>query len=213
MSRWQDSGFYEGAQRIGTFLMANLVTAFLLMTVIGAPFGLLGLFALMNACVQEGQPGFFRVYPGAIRRHWRTALALGIIDLISAAVIFFNFSVIPAMGPGFLTILSLTMTFCFCAVLLMTNLYAWSVVSLLNLPFRGTLKLSLYLTLSRPFRSLLLTLATLIPLVASLFLPIAFALFLTISVSAYIAARGVWWVLRAQFPREELAELMADAMD
>ena len=213
MVHFQNSGFYEGAQRIGTFLLANLVTAFLLMTIIGAPFGLLGLFALMNAWVQETQPGFFSVYLGAIRRHWRTALPLGIIDLIFGGVIVFNFSVFPAMGPGFFTILSLTMTFCVCVVLLMTNLYAWSIVSLLNLPFRGTLKLSLYLTLSRPFRSLLVALATLIPLVASLFLPIAFALFLTVSLSGYIGVRGVWWVLRAQFSREELAELMRDPVD
>ena len=110
----------------------------------------------------------------------------------------------------FFAILSLTMTLSIGAVLLMANLYAWSVVSLLDLPLRGTVKLSLLLTLGRPLHSLLITAATLLPLLASLTLPIAFLLIVTLSLSAYIAARGVWWVLRRHFSREQLAELMPD---
>ncbi len=214
MGSWQDSGFYAGVEVIGIFLIANLVTAFLLLTLIGAPLGLLGLFAVMNEWAQGRQPEFFRVYFGAIRRHWRSALALGFIDLAGFGLIFFNLSVFPAMpSQNFLAILSLTMTFSIGAVLLMANFYAWSIVSLLDLPLRGVIKLSLLLTLSHPLRSLFITLAALIPLLASLALPIAFLLILSLSVSAYIAARGVWRVLRVHFAREELAELMTDVIE
>ena len=211
MAQWQNSGFYANAERIGTFLLANLITAFLLMTVIGAPFGLLGLFAVMNEWVQGRQPELFRVYLGAIKRHWRVAIALGLIDLAAFGLIAFNLSLFPIMQmQDFFAVLSLTMTLSIGAVLLMANLYAWSVVSLLDLPLRGTIKLSLLLTLGRPLHSLLIAAAALLPLLFSLTLPIAFLFILSLSVSAYIVARGVWWVLRLHFSRDQLQELMPD---
>ncbi len=214
MAQWQDSSFYAGAERIGVFLLANLITVFLLMTVVGAPFGLLGLFAVMNEWVQGRQPELFRVYLGAIKRHWRVAIALGLIDVAAFALIAFNLSLFPIMQmQNFLAVLSLTMTLSIGALLLMANLYAWSVVSLLDLPLRGTIKLSLLLTLGRPLHSLLIAAAFLLPLLFSLTLPIAFLLIVTLSVSAYIAARGVWWALRRQFSRQQLAELMPDTQN
>ena len=214
MGQLHGSALYDGAQRIGSFLLTNLITACLLMTVVGAPFGLLGLFAVMNEWVQGRQPEIFRVYSGAIRRHWRTAAALGIIDVLLGGIFALNFSIFPAMGlESFPTIMSLVLTACCAALLLIANLYAWTVMSLFSLPLRGTIKLSLLLALSRPFRSLLITLATLLPLIASLVLPIAFLLIVSLSVAGYVAARGVWWVLQLHFTREELAELMADADD
>ncbi len=207
-----DSGFYANAERIGTFLLTNLISAFLLMTGFGAPLGLLGMFAVMNEWAQGRQPEFFRVYLGALRRRWRAALLLGFIDLLVGGLIAFNISIYPAMTlHNFLTILSLTMTLCVTVVLVMANLYAWSLLSLLRLSLRATIRLSLFLVLSQPWRSLAFTIAALLPLLASLFLPIAFALILTLSISGYIAARGVLWALHAQFSREELDALLAEA--
>ncbi len=214
MGNWQESGFYAGAERIGAFLSANLVTVFLFMTVIGAPFGLLGLFAVMNQWAQGRQPEFFRVYFGAIRRHWRSALALGLINLAGIGLILLNLSIFPIMQLRSLaTILSLTLTLCLGAVFLMANFYAWSILSLLDLPLRGTIKLSLLLTLSHPLRSLFITVAALLPLLASLALPVAFLLLVSLSVSAYIGARGVCGALRVHSSREELDELLADPLD
>lgn len=209
-----DSGFYAGAERIGTFLLTNLISAFLLMTVVGAPLGLLGMFAVMTEWAQGRQPEFFRVYLGALRSRWRAALLLGLVDLLGSLLIATNLSIYPAMAQrDFLTILSLTMTLSVALILLMANLYAWPLLSLLRLPLRATIRLSLLLVLSQPWRSLAFTAGALLPLLASLFLPIAFALILTLSLSAYIAARGVLWSLAAQFPRDELADLLAEARD
>ncbi len=209
-----DSGFYAGAERIGTFLLTNLISAFLLMTVVGAPLGLLGLFAVMNEWAQGRQPEFFRVYLGALRSRWRAALLLGLIDLLGCLLIATNLSIFPAMTPSdYLTILSLTMTLCAALLLLIANLYAWSLLSLLGLPLRATIRLSLTLVFGQPWRSLAFTAGALLPLLASLFLPIAFALILTLSLSASIAARGVLWSLAAQFPRDELDALLAEARD
>lgn len=209
-----DSGFYAGAERIGTFLLTNLVSAFLLMTVVGAPLGLLGLFAVMNEWAQGRQPEFFRVYLGALRSRWRTALLLGLVDLLGILLIATNLSIYPSMAArDYLTILSLTMTVSVALILLIANLYAWSLLSLVRLPLRATIRLSLLLVLSQPWRSLAFTAGALLPLLASLFLPSAFALILTLSLSAYIAARGVLWSLAAQFPRDELDALLAEARD
>ncbi|MCY3574435.1 MAG: hypothetical protein OXG92_10425 [Chloroflexi bacterium] len=206
-----DSGFYAGAERIGAFLLSNLISAFLLMTVVGLPLGLLGLFAMMNEWAQGRQPEFFRVYLGALRNRWRAALLLSLVDLLAGLLIAVNLSIIPNMGQDYLTILSLTMTICAAVVLLMANLYAWPLLTLLRLPLRTTIRLSLLLVFSQPWRSLAFTIAALLPLLASLFLPIAFALLLTLSLSAYITARGVLWSLSAQFPRDELNGLLAEA--
>ena len=209
-----DSGFYAGAERIGSFLLTNLISAFLLMTVVGAPLGLLGLFAVMNEWAQGRQPEFFRVYLGALRSRWRAALLLGFADLLGGLLIATNLSIYPAMAPhDYLTILSLTMTLCAALILLIANLYAWSLLSLLQLPLRATIRLSLLLVFGQPWRSLAFTAGALLPLLASLFLPIAFALILTLSLSATIAARGVLWSLAAQFPRDELDALLAEARD
>ena len=209
-----DSGFFAGAERIGTFLLTNLVSAFLLMTVVGAPLGLLGMFAVMNEWTQGRQPEFFRVYLGALQSRWRAALLLGLVDLLGVLLIATNLSIYPAMAlHDYLTILSLTMTFSVALILLMANLYAWSLLSLLRLPLRATIRLSLLLVLSQPWRSLAFTVGALLPLLASLFLPIAFALILTLSLSGYITARGVLWSLAAQFPRDELDALLAEATD
>ncbi len=207
-----DSGFYAGAERIGSFLLTNLISAFLLMTVVGLPLGLLGLFAMMNEWAQGRQPEFFRVYLGALRSRWRAALLLGLVDLLLVLLIVTNFRIFPAMAlHDFLTVLSLTMTICAAAILLIANLYAWPLLSLLRLPLRATIRLSLLLALSQPWRSLAFTVGALLPLCASLFLPIAFALLLALSLAAYITARGVQWSLAAQFPRDELAALFAEA--
>ena len=201
------SGFYATAERIGTFLLTNLISAFLLMTGFGAPLGLLGLFAVMNEWAQGRQPEFFRVYLGAVRQRWRAALGLGLLDLLAGGLIAFNISIFPAMAQDFLTVLSLTMTMSAALVLLMANLHAWSLLTLLRLPLRATIRLSLLLVFCQPWRSVIMTIAALLPLLASLFLPIAFALILTLSLSSYIAARGVLWALHAQYPREELETL------
>lgn len=209
-----DSGFFAGAERIGTFLLTNLVSAFLLMTVVGAPLGLLGMFAVMNEWAQGRQPEFFRVYLGALQSRWRAALLLGLVDLLGVLLIATNLSIYPAMAlHDYLTILSLTMTLSAALILLMANLYAWSLLSLLRLPLRATIRLSLLLVLSQPWRSFAFTVGALLPLLASLFLPIAFALILTLSLSGYITARGVLWSLAAQFPRDELDALLAEATD
>ncbi len=205
----QNSAFTASLERVGAFLAANLITAGLCMTGIGAPFALVGLFALMNDWVQEKQPEFFRVYFGAIRRHWRVALALGVMDAAGFGLVLFNFSVFMQMSLNdFPAVLSLTMTCCVALILLMANVYAWCIVSLLDLPLRGTIRFSLALALGKPLHSLLITASALLPLLISLTLPAAFFLMVSLALSAYVGARGVWWVLRRQFSREELAELM-----
>ena len=209
-SQWRDSGFYANAERIGAFLLANLITACLLLTVIGAPLGLLGLFALMNAWVAGREPEFFRVYVGSIRSHWRAALGLGGLNLAGGGLVAINLTLFPHMAArDFMSILSLVFSLSFAVVMLMANLYAWTIISRLGMPLRQSVKLSLLLALSHPLRSMLIAGAALVPILTGLVLPIAFLLFLSLGASAYIAARGSWWVLRLHFSREELASLLA----
>lgn len=205
----RDSKFYASAERIGTFLLANFITAFLLMTIIGAPLGLLALFAVMNAWAQGRQPEFFSAYLGSIRQHWRAAFGLCVLNVTGAGLVAVNLTLIPQMGqPHFLSILSLMLTLCFAVVMLMTNVYAWSFISQLRLPLRRIVRLSLILALSYPLKSLLITAAALIPLAGGLLFPVAFMLFLSLGATAYIASRGAWWMLTQHISSAELESLL-----
>ena len=209
MTGWQDSAFYSGMERVGAFLFANLITAFLCMTVIGAPFGLLGMFAYMGAWARGQQPEFFSVYIGAIRARWKTALGLFLLDAACFGIVAFNIGVFPAMGmQEFLTILSLVMTLSFGAILVAASIVAWALLGMTDLPLRGTIKLSLSLSLGKPLHSLAVVVCALLPLALSLLLPVAFLLIVSLSVSAAIAARGVLWLLHVHFTREQLGEIM-----
>ena len=209
MNTWQDSAFYSGLERIGVFLFANLVSVCLLLTIIGAPFALLGLFAVMGAWARGQQPEFFAVYIGAIRARWRTALLLFLVDVAGFGIIALNLSLFPAMRmQEFLTILSLVMTLSFGAIFFAASLFAWALLGMLDLSLRGTVKLSLLLTLGKPLHSLAVIVCALVPLALSLLLPIAFLLIVSLSVSAFIAARGVWWLLRLHLTRDQLSELL-----
>lgn len=209
MSSWLDSNFYSSLERVGVFLFANLISVCLLLTVIGAPFALLGLFAVMGSWARGQQPEFFAVYIGAIRARWRTALGLFLLNVVGFGIVAFNLSIFPAMRmQEFLTILSLVMTLSFGAILFAASLFAWALLGMLDLSLRGTIKLSLLLTFAKPLHSLAVVVCALVPLALSLLLPIAFLLIVSLSVSTFIAARGVWWLLRLRFTREQLVELL-----
>lgn len=175
------------------------------MTIIGIPFATLGIFAMMNASVQGRQPGFFSVFIGAIRKHWREAVIIGLIDLAIGSLLFVNFSIFQFMGmDNVIAVLSRTMTVCVSMILIMTNIYIWSLVSLTQLSIRNLIKFSLTLVLTYPVRSSGIMLIVLAPIIVSLFLPIAFFLFVTVSTSAYFGARGTWWILNKYFSEDML---------
>ena len=212
MSQLHESGFYAGAQRVAALLLANLITVFLLLTIVGAPFGLLGLFAVANEWINRRELDFFQIYLGSIRQRWRAALGLGALTLAGAGLVAVNLTLLPAMGSAdLLSALSLMFTLGFAIVLLMTNIYAWSILTQLNLSLRATLRLSLLLALSYPLKSLAITVVALVPLLGSLFLPAAFYLFVSLCAAALIAARGVSWVLNQRFSSEELEQLKTPA--
>lgn len=211
MSRQQNTdSFFSGADKVGTFLFANLIWVALSLTLIGIPFATVGIFAMMNEWVQERQPEFFKIFWGAIREHWRKALVVGLLDLAIGGLIFINFSIFQLMEfNNVMAMLSRTMTVCVAGVLIAVNIYVWSCIPLLDLTIRNHLKLSLILVLTYPLSSLAVTIAVLLPIIVSFFLPIAFFLFVTISTTAYLSARGTWWMLNRHFSDEDLQQLIA----
>lgn len=206
----QNSRFLAGADIVSTFLITNLSTALLLMSVIGAPFALLGLCAIMSSWARGQQPEFFAVYGGAIRKHWRKALALGILNLALGGLILLNAAIFQMMSlDNFPAVLSLVMTLSVACFAGTANLFAWNALYLLKLSLPEVIKLSCLLVLSYPLRSLLVAAGALLPLFASLFLPIAFFLFVSLSLSAYLAAKGCWWILQRHFSPEALRALLS----
>jgi len=204
--------FFSIADRVGTFLFANFIWVVLSMTIIGIPVATIGIFAMMNRIIQGQQPEFFRVFLGAIRDHWRKVLIIAALDIAVGGLVFINYNIFLIMGlDNFIAILSMTMTICVTVILIMVNIYVWSYMSLLDLSARNLIKLSLIFGLSYPFTSLGITTMFLLPFVITIFLPIAFLIFITVSASAYIGARGAWYVLNKHFDEGDLDQLMYDS--
>jgi uncharacterized membrane protein YesL len=208
-SRSDNSGFFAGADKVGTFLFTNLAWAVLSITVIGIPFATLGLFAMMNEWIQGRQPELFKVFWGSIRNHWQKAILISLMDIVISGILYFNFTVFQFMGlDNIVAILSLTMTVSIGVVFVGINVYIWSLMPLLTIPTKNLIKLSLIFVLTYPVKSLLISLSIVVPTILSIFLPIAFFMFVTVATSAYIAVRGTWWILQQHFSIEELEALI-----
>jgi len=205
------SGFFAGADKVGTFLLTNFIWAAFSMTIIGIPFATLGLFAMMGQWVRGRQPELIRVFGGAIRSHWLKILIVTALDLIIGGLLYFNFSVFQFMNlTNMLSMLSLMMTISVGLTFIGVNIYIWSLIPLLSLSTKNTIKLGMILVFTYPFKSAFIVIMLMIPVIISLFLPQAFLLFVTVSTSAYIAVRGTWWILQLHFDEDEIEALMSD---
>lgn len=203
--------FFSTADKVGTFLFANFICLVVSLTIIGIPFATAGLFATMARWVQGQQPDFFKIFGGVISQQWRKILVIGLLDVAVGGLLFINYSIFQMMQiDNLMAVLSGIMTLCVTVILVMVNIYVWSYLSQLDLSIRNLLKLSFILGLTYPFTSIAITIAVLIPIVISLFLPIAFFFFVTFSSSAFIGAKGAWFVLNRHYSQDEINQLMGN---
>jgi uncharacterized membrane protein YesL len=202
-----NEGWLEQFERWATFVLANLFWVFLSLLIVPIPFATAGLFQVMSMQVRGKQPEFFKDFFGGIRRHWRNALLVGLLDLALGAVIAVNtlvFIINDSMDP--IMIVSRSVTLGMALVLLLVNLYLWSLLVVAELPLRRIIGMSYRLVVAHPLASIGILLAAALPILVSLVLPAAVFLFVPISVSAYIINWGTWRIIRRYVPEDELRE-------
>jgi uncharacterized membrane protein YesL len=131
-------------------------------------------------------------------------------SIIVVLDIVLNLMIFPHMDMSNpLAFLARSVTYFVCFVLLLVNLYVWSLLVVLDLPLKQLLETSVKLVFAYPVRSLGILVATAIPILISLLLPQGVFLFATLSACTLIATMGTWRVIRRHLPEGELAVLEA----
>ncbi len=200
-------GLFERFERPSTFFLANLAWLVLAIPLVTIPLGTVGLFQVMSLWVRGKQPEFFTDFFSAIRRLWWKASLVGLIDLAVAALVYANMLILNQMellNP--LALLSRSVTLFVALLLLLVNLYVWSLLVISELSLRRIIELSFKLAFAHPLRSIGILIGALLPPVFALALPVFVWLLGLISLSVLIVNWGTWQVIRRYIPEAELAE-------
>ena len=200
-------GLFERFERPSTFLLANLAWLLLALPLVTIPLGTVGMFQVMSLWVRGKQPEFFADFFGAIRRYWWKAMLIGLVDAGLTALVVANLLILNQMdflNP--LALLSRSVTLFVGLLLLIVNLYIWSLLVVSELPLRRIVETSFKLAFAHPLQSIGILIIVLLPPAISLLLPVFVWLLGLISLSVYIANWGTWRVIRRYIPEEELAE-------
>ncbi len=197
----------EQAEKWGAFILANILWAILSIPLITMPAATAGLFNYMSARVRGLQPDFFRVFFEGIRLHWRKATVIGLIDVLVGGLIVLNTSIFPYMDVQSdpIAFLSRSVTIFAALALLLINLYAWSLMVLLqSLTIRQILVNAAVLVVTHPLWSIVVLIASALPVVISLFLPRGIFVIVTASACALITCMGTWRVIRQHLTPTQL---------
>jgi uncharacterized membrane protein YesL len=186
-----------------------LLWVLLSLPLITLPLATAGLFATL-APWGRGKPSeVFRDFFGGIRQHWRSALLIGLIDVLLGGLVAVNFSIFRLMNMAqAVALVSQSITFFAGLVLLLVNLYVWPLLVTFDLPLRDLLETCVKLVFAHPFASIGMLLGTLaILLVSIVLLPAAFSLLATFSACAWFISWGAWRVVRGHIAEDERARL------
>lgn len=200
----------EHAEKWATFVLANILWAILSIPLVTLPAATAGLFAFMSERARGRQPDFFRTFFGAMRRFWLKAGILTIIDLLVGGLVVLNAVIFPQMNIAAdpVAFLAHSVTLFVAFALLSINLYAWSLMVLLeDLSFRQIIESSVSLVFAHRLWSLGLLVASALPILISLLLPQGIFVLATASATALIVSMGTWRVIRQHLPPELLQAL------
>lgn len=195
----------EQFDRWGTFLLANVLWAICSLPLVTLPAATAGLFAVMSARARGSSANFLPIFFGAARRLWWKATLLMLIDAAFGGWVALNLSILPAMGasnPAALFSMSVTL---FAGIMLvLANLYAWSLLVLVDLPFKGLVSAAIQLVFSYPLWSLGVLIAAALPVGIGLILPQGVFVFAVASICAWIITAGTWRVIRKHVSEDAL---------
>lgn len=216
MRRTETQGRYdslmEQLERWGTFVLSNLAWVLFAIPIITIPLGTVGIFQVMSMWVRGKQPEFFKDFFLAIRHLWLRAMIVGFLDAITGGLILANIQILSMMEfTSLLAIASRTVTLFGVLLLLMVNLYVWSLLVVAELSLRRILEMSFKLVFTHPFETILILIGGLLPVLLNIFLmlPVLITMFVTISLSVLIINKGTWRVIRRYIPEGELQEYEA----
>ncbi|GEM_PF-1289419 len=208
--RSEQNELIEHLEKWSTFVLANIVWAILSIPVITLPAATAGLFGYLSKRARGQQPDFFATFFGSVQRHWRKATVIALLNVLVGGLVIANFFILPMMdfNTDPLAFLARSVTLFMALTLLLLNLYAWSLMVLLEkMSVVQLIRASASLVFAHPLWSLLVLLGASVPVVISLFLPQGMFVIATISVCVLIICKGTWRVIRAHLSPEQLSLL------
>lgn len=185
----------DGLDHWSTPVMANLLWALGSALVVTMPLALVGLLGVMFRWSTDRNPQAFSVFFGTIRRTWHKAYLLVGLDLALGVLVLLNLRIFEIMGgSAILLFISRGVTFAVAILLVLINIYLWTLIAIWDAPFQRLLKLSIQLVFAEPLWTIVIGIGCVVVLIFSTFLPIALFVTVTGAVVAFIACRGLWFV-------------------
>jgi uncharacterized membrane protein YesL len=194
--------------RIMTVILANVLWFVFAVPVITLPAATAGLFATLAPLVRNRDTELFATFFGAMRRLWLKSAIIFAADVALGVVIAINFQILNVMDPPSLIFWLFRSIYVFLVLAaLMTNLYLWPLLVMLDLPLRPLVTVAAKLALTHPLWSLLTLGLALSPLVLAVFVPLALSVVIVFSITGLIVNWSAWRVIREHVTPEELARI------
>ncbi len=198
----------EDAEKWAGFILANLLWVLFALPVITIPAATAGAFAVLSEQNRGKQPQPFVRFFAAMRRLWRRATLIALVDLAVGAFITANLVIVGLMNPfDIMAILARSVSLFVGLALLLVNLYVWSLMVISDMPLRPLIEMSARLMFAHPLWSLGVLAEAVVPVAISFVLPRAFFLIVTISTCIFLINRGTWPIIRKHIPEADLTYL------
>lgn len=194
--------------RVSGFALANLLWVLLSLPIVTLPAATAGLFAATSPWARGKTGELFRDFFDGMRQCWFKSTVVVVLDLAVGGLVAINLTIFRMMNLSQpLTVMSQSAMLCVALLIVMVNLYIWPLMVLFNMPLNQLFLASLQMVFAYPWRSLLLLLAGLVPLLLGLVLPAAVMIIVSVSASALLINWGAWRVIRLFIAAEDLAKL------
>ncbi len=191
-----------------TPVFGNLLWVILSIPVVTMPLALVGLLAVMFRWFDGQYPNVFAVFFGTIRRTWLKCYAVAAIDIVIGGFVFLNLLIFQLMDmTDVLAFLSRSMTLFVAILLVLVNIYVWTLLAVWDAPLKRILRISVQLVFAQPLWSVIIAVAVISPLIFSTTMPAIVFMVATGAVMAYIACRGTWFVVTKYIPPHQFAWL------
>jgi uncharacterized membrane protein YesL len=195
----------EQAEKWASFVLANLLWVLFAIPLITLPAATAGAFAAISELARGKEPHFFETFFGTMRRLWRHATVVGLLNLLLGGLIVANLWIFGRMGTlDVMAFMARSVTLFVALALLLTNLYVWPLMVLSDMPLRELIEISYKLVFAHPLWSVGILAATAVPVVISLLLPRAALLLVTVSACIFIIHKGTWPIIRQHIPEETI---------
>ena len=201
--------FVEFFNTVTNFILFNMLWLGGSLFIVTIPAVTAALFASVAPWARGQSPDTPLVTFGtAVRRYWRKATVLGVIDFVLGGLIALNLYIIQQSGfESFIALPAFIITALFGLMLILANVYLWPLLVTVDQPLRGWLKNGLRLSVAHPFWGILVAAASLIPLAIGAMLPRIILLIASFAGSALFAYMGAWRIMKRYLDEADLQAL------